>query len=564
MTSALLLFLLLFTAQRAERTRISPEALEQMLERGPVQISRAIVTGPVQLQYRNFKYEVSLTDVIFPDVVDFSYSTFDRPVTFAASTFQSTLSCIGCEVPRGLNLDRTVINNALLQELQVGQLRFSFGSVTLLNLDNAVINGNATFSSRKFEGLAVFFKTQIMGYAGFGGCEFAGEGARFEHAQFGNNLLFSPVVFKHNVLFTDIAVSGDAQFEQAVFEGGVNFQRARFNGIAFFNSARFKGDTRFPSAAFGSEAQFKDAAFDAVAEKDIVDFDNVRFSGLTDFRGSQFNLPVTFISATFEQGTTFELVNFGRAVAFNGASAQGVLAFNGSHFRDQLAFYGTSFPVITFTGEAADSAPDPQFAGPVDLRNFRYDSMTVAWRDLLSKSEYDRQPYVQMENALRAAGRDDMAEEVYLSRRIEEGKRLSGNPVRWVLDRLFYLIAGYGVRPLRLVSLCGMLLALGTWLFSRPGTVKLKESKDASGPPPRLSPSKALGVAFQHFLPGIDIPGACDWVPEANPVFIKLTRNFGVPVNPAFWTTVLLRIPGLIIIPLFLGITSGLLRTFSP
>ena len=573
MTGGILLMLFIFSAQRAERMRIPPEAIEQMMDKGPIQINRAIVTGPLQLRYKEFKYEVSFTDVQFPHPVDFSFSTFERPVTFAGSAFDSSITCQGCVVSRGISFDRAKVNAADLQDLQVGQLRFGGASVRSLRFDNAVVIGNATFADTQFTGSAVFFKTQFMGFADFTGCQFEGGETRFEYASFANNLLFnpdveaSPVRFHHKALFTDIRVGGDAQFEQVVFEEGANFQRAQFEGVAFFNNARFRGDTRFPSANFGSEAQFRSVTFDAAAETDFVDFDNARFMGLTAFDGSRFKLPLTFVSSAFEQGITFDKSDFGKEVSFTAAGSQAPVSFKGTHFREKVAFYGTSFPVVTFTDEAMEGSPDPQFGGPVDLRNFRYDTMTVAWRDLLSQTSYDRQPYAQMEKALRTVGHDEMADEVYLARRIEEGKRLSGDPIRWVLDRLFYLAAGYGVRPLRLLTLCGVLLALGTLMFSRPGTVTLKESKTTPPGPQTLSLPKAFGVAFQYFLPGIDLPGASDWVPEAKPVFMKVCafkREFGFALNPAFWTTLLLRIPGLIIVPLFLGITTGLLRTFSP
>src|SRR5687768_3037943 len=207
MTIPLLLVMFMFSAQRVERVRVAPEAIAQMMENGPIQINRAIVTGPLDLRYKKFNYDVSFTDVQFPYPVDFSYSTFERPITFAGSVFDSSIACQGCVAPRGMSFDRTKMSAANLQELQVGQLRFSDALIGSFRFDNAIITGNASFADTRFTASTVFFKAQFLGFADFTGCQFEGDETRFESVTVANNLLFnadieaSPVRFRHKALF---------------------------------------------------------------------------------------------------------------------------------------------------------------------------------------------------------------------------------------------------------------------------------------------------------------------------------------------------------------------------
>jgi uncharacterized protein YjbI with pentapeptide repeats len=572
-------------SRASQRLVIPAEAISQLIDEDqraihvPIEIHHAVILGALELQYVKFERDVSLTDVEFSKRVDFSFAVFDRLVMFGGSSFGGTVAFTGAVMNRGVDLNDTHLMDVDLRNAQVnGDLDFLHSAPRgEFRLDSAVIRGGAAFSGTTFSGPAVFYATKVKGPADFRGCDF-GE-TRFDHADFGGDVFFRAVdetvsnsdirtKFEKKLVFSDVHVTGESQFQDAVFLNGANFEHLRADGVVFFNGASFKGSAQFASASFGSEAQFDGTTFEMDENEDKIDFDNVRFQGLSSFDDSKIYIPITFTATDFEQPVTFDRVKFFQQADFTTARSHATLSFFDTTFFKGLVLYGASFPVISFTKEPMDRSADSQFKEKVDLRNFSYQSLTVAWRDLLDKNtDTDRQPYAQLEKVLRSEGHDDMADEVYLTRREAERNRLSfaNAPVTWTLNWAYYLVAGYGVRPLQLVVFCAILLSLGTILFSIPGAVVPKDAKLELPPSPELW--QRLAIALQYFLPAVDIPGGSDWIPQRKTIPIKVTRfkkEFNLTFNPSIWTTIVLRIPGLILVPLLLGVTTGLIRTISP
>ena len=205
------------------------------------------------------------------------------------------------------------------------------------------------------------------------------------------------------------------------------FDGIKIDGGAFFrpdqhgkgNRVEFKGLASFRSAIFSTDAQFTGAEFNGAA-----DFGNAEFCGTAYFTSAQFAKEAIFKGVRFAGAASFEKTQFKGPTEFSETAAQRDALFDCAVFSDKVSFCEAKFHVVLFREDTLEKAPDGsllQFAQPVDLRGFTYERIRVAWRDLLDKlTPYDRQPYTQLETAIRATGEDRMANDVYHRRRIRE------------------------------------------------------------------------------------------------------------------------------------------------
>jgi len=132
---------------------------------------------------------------------------------------------------------------------------------------------------------------------------------------------------------------------------------------------------------------------------------------------------------------------------------------------------------------------------------------------LLNKLDpYDRQPYTYLESFYRSAGWEEEADEVYYQRRFAEGNRIKPQMfLRWLWDRSYRLIAGYGVKvPLILISTA--VLLLGTIVFSNP-----ESTGNPKYPPSRF---EAFAVSL-HLLTHLDLPSDSQLKPSRDDLVIK-------------------------------------------
>lgn len=211
----------------------------------------------------------------------------------------------------------------------------------------------------------------------------------------------------------------------------------------------------------------------------------------------------------------------------------------------------------------------------MDLSGWTYDRITVHWQSLLRLPNgrrrvepYDRQPYVQLEKVFRQVGKDREADEVYLERmRVERKLRYEKREIGGLLRNWLYrLTLSYGVRPWQLVWVPLLLLALGTVFFLRPGAVELKpESVSAgtaferhsqakagqdSGTPQQFYWGDAARLTIRLFLP-MDTPLAAHWQPTDQHLFRRIRYSDYAGI---------LKSAGWVIVPLWVGFFSGLLR----
>ena len=252
-------------------------------------------------------------------------------------------------------------------------------------------------------------------------------------------------------------------------------------------------------------------------------------------------------------GARFSGVGFDNVADFGGAHFDGDAHFEDSVFFGPATFRSTNFHAVYFSSKK--SGGTHQFINNVDLLECSYDRIQVDWRSLLQypngKSRiqpYDRQPYIELENALRRSGSDEDADAVYEERRHVENRSLTG--IRKLRDRLYWFVANYGIDLTHEFYLTLLFLGIGSWFFSRPGAV-IKSWDDSET---KIPWHEALHLAIHQFLP-FGLPVKFSWSPSRRIIF-----KYAWPFQRASAYANFLQIIGWILIPLAAAALTGILR----
>jgi uncharacterized protein YjbI with pentapeptide repeats len=499
----------------------------------PIHMSDAVIEGPLDLKYATFEYEVSFKGCIFIGRADFSYATFGRKVEFLNSRFLRPPDFSMAEAKRDMNLIGTVFpDGSSFADLHVTQeldaRNATFGRVTFTRMEvgkSAFFGYDKENRGVKFNGPAVFRGAHIHSDAVFIGASFWGE-ATFDRMQVDGNAFFRPdergrrVLFAAEAHFPRVHVGANAYFQGVDFEGEADFDWAQIDGAALFgpgrqHPARFGCAATFSSAVFGSIARFVDANF-----IQGVDFRSAVFSGAADFTGTTFwnyGGEAIFTGARFERGLSFHGATFSCPTDFASTAADQDAEFEGAEFDGPLSLRDARFRTAHFRENITGKIPPggaPQFQANVDLRGFTYDRIYVAWRELFSKMEYDRQPYTQMEKALRESGFLEQADGVYRALRDRE-RESTRTPLQLrVWDYMYGPVAGYGTLVWPLWVFLVLLLLLGSFLFARPGALV---EEDCSNTAQSVRPFDSFGVSLRLLI-RVRLPAGSSLVPSQKPI----------------------------------------------
>jgi len=273
------------------------------------------------------------------------------------------------------------------------------------------------------------------------------------------------------------------------FDDRADFSGARFGSLAFFAREPKKGGTSKSTGAIFKEAKFDHARFESDAH-----FDNAMFQG-----------PASFRAATF------------RAVYFSPSGMAG-----GSQ----------------------------QFLGDLDLLGCTYDRIQLEWQSLLRYPNgqsrirpYDRQPFIELEGALRKTGEDEQANAVFLERRRIERSSLMG--LAWLVDCLYWLGANYGTSLSPEFIILVVLIGFGIITFTRAGALKARNGSNKNAE--RATIPQAVFLTIHSFLP-LELPAKPRWEP-ASPManfYANLVHILGwiiVPLSVAVLYSFLHRAP---------------------
>jgi hypothetical protein len=285
----------------------------------------------------------------------------------------------------------------------------------------------------------------------------------------------------------------------------------------------------FRTAFFDVDALFHGAVFAAEAV-----FDGSHFGGGAHFSGAQ--QEESHLPGVIFNHTSFEHARFDQDAHFEETAFQGKTSFRETSFR--AVFFSLNGRV----GE------QEQFHDDIDLTGCVYERIQVNWQSLLRRggsgsprqANYDRQPYVQLENFFRRVRDERRADEIYVEgwKVARKDRWIRGDYRAWVRSGTYGLLAHYGQRPWRLVIVPPiLLLLLSGFVFSRHEAVQIKSAfqpkvlpvlLDSPGEIKNgtagvrhagedLSKGDALRLSIRLLAP-VEIPLAGRWEPSDQPL----------------------------------------------
>jgi uncharacterized protein YjbI with pentapeptide repeats len=461
----------------------------------PIHVRNAVIQGRLDLQESSIEQGFVLAGCTVKDYADFSHTTFKRDFFASDTVFVSGVS-----------------------------------------FQNAIFEHKATFQRTRFEGGPIIF-TEAHFRDEFSAAEatFESKGggtAIFTHAQFDTLADFAMSIFNVNADFIATHFLGQGYFPGARFKGSADFGRAHFADFATFGAST---PANF-DATFEGQTSFIETQFDSFAW-----FNGVSFTGDVNFTSARFNSRAEFRGTTFDK-TEFVATHFDGDAYFQNAIFEGP-----SSFRNAI-FHAVYFSVTDLQGK-------PQFKNDIDLFGCTYDRIQIDWRSLLQYPNgrsrirpYDRQPYIELEEELRKTGSEQDADKVYAERRRVE----NGRGWRRFWDRVYWLLANYGIDWWHeFYGSLGVLL-VGMLVFSRPGGVVSAAGEPLSGT--IISWPTAFFLAVHQFLP-FPLPVEPRWKPSR-----QVLRWRRWPLLTAATYANFLRIVGWILIPLAAAAMTGVLR----
>jgi len=504
----------------AGATRFNAAMVDETLE--PID---AIVTrfgGDTTFRHANLGGEANFAGAVFAAHADFTAAHVEGRALFEA------------EATKGLRA--RFEGSSTFDALTVGEHFYAGGCdfVGECSMRSMRINGYAAFIYQSgkalyaatFSGPVAFNQTHVDGYVDF-----------------------TAVTFRDSASFQRVRVGGVARFhvadwsearETCVFEGDASFHQMSVGGDAWFYGAHFRKNATFADWQVATDVNLSSSSSDDAAtfggemnmERGRIGGDlisaGITFSGPTAFDSLKVGTAV-FDRSVFPQGLQLRLANVGRKLSLEGAKITGTL-----DLRDAYAAVLILPPLET-----------------IDARGFSFERIDGDVADMLRRQQpYDLQIYQKSEKFLRESGDDNAASGIYLHRRWRETSLhwRRREYVRALSESIQGVLFRFGVRPLRLIALTVIMLALGTYVFSRPDAVKLKDKPNLNR---TLSMIEAFGYSMRVFMPVGDLPAGAQLIPtERRLPSIAMTYEAYATLH---------RIAGLLLVPLGIAAVTGVL-----
>jgi hypothetical protein len=425
----------------------------------------------------------------------------------------------------------------------------------------------------------------------------------------------------------------ESSLQRTSIGGGLRLNRAQILGGVVLNGVQVAGGLEMQDAVVKANIECKrlepfdpDSPEPVLASAHRVDMESIEMTGNVDLTGLT-------VEGRSSDGAGGDLILRdarirGRLELFRKTEAQGKAEITGIRGALRLDAAQISHVILSGHSFEGDAPPGTRvrvgleraiigrlqivepLPGTLDLSNLRVDRWDLpgegSYLDMLERSEpFKQSNYIAIENALRNAGEDERADEVYVAMRrrdrritsraakrfpgwlknvpdepksVPDGAKSFPNWLRqtpgrlkefpsWLKNVLSWLVpnwlrkfpgwfldlsTGYGTKSLRLVVFMLALLALTVWVFNDPGHVEYKIVPAAQTPPPNVhpapekwSPFDATLFALRLHVPIIALGVHEDYEPRG-----ILWETYGMAIVAASW----------VMWPLLLASASGFIR----
>jgi len=248
-----------------------------------------------------------------------------------------------------------------------------------------------------------------------------------------------PDTIKSVIKITESFFSSDVSFEYCYFMEEVRF----FSDTIFI--------ARFSNTTFSKYASFLFTRF--FHSNFIVFFDSSTFCEDVSFRGVSFSALTDFSKTTFRKLADFSKVTFG-----------GPSTFENAFFKGKVSFYSTTF------GRDADFS-GAIFGGNVYINPVEFKNIYISWKQLKGHLFYYPPANLKLIKYFEEQRQLDDADGVYLF--LKDQERMKRSPwVRYPEYWFIQLTCGYGVKPLRTLIVCGLVIILFSALYTKSNAIK--------------------------------------------------------------------------------------------
>ena len=241
---------------------------------GEISFDSATFENLASFDSTTFENLASFDNTTFENWASFDNTTFENLTFFNNTTFESWTFFDGATFTDEANFNEATFENWANFNEATFENWASFKSSTFTNWANfneATFTDEANFNEATFENWASFKSSTFTNWANFNGATFKGE-ASFDRATFTGHTNFDSTTFTNWASFDSTTFTGEASFDRATFEGDASFNGATFEGEASFDNTMFMWGVKLGGVTF---------------EQSIESF-SVFSWGRADFSGTQF------------------------------------------------------------------------------------------------------------------------------------------------------------------------------------------------------------------------------------------------------------------------------------
>lgn len=219
---------------------------------GDIDISRAVIMGPVIFEGSTCHGELVATGAEFEKLVDLKAASFER-VDFDRAKFLAGIRCLGMKTGEDCSFCHADF---------FGRADFhlaEFGAGLPVDFSFASFHGRAFFLETCFDGGANFSNTEFKGEMMFAGAEFSGD-ADFSASQEHLFSLASKQAEGIGIInFSEASFKGTVSFENRIFAQSANFIDCNFESAPIFHGGKIHQGTEFPTRSYFSDTEAKSA-----------------------------------------------------------------------------------------------------------------------------------------------------------------------------------------------------------------------------------------------------------------------------------------------------------------
>ena len=406
---------------------------------------------------------VRIIGAYFSNAIDLTDASIERPLLLHKSRFRSQVD---------MNRLRT------LASISLEGSKFDCD----LNMDSASVGGGLFMRRAEF-GEVVLRGVEIGDQLDMEWATFKGK-LNMDAASIGVNLFMRKAAFRE-VNLRGAKIGDQLEMEGAIFKGKLNMDSASIGVNLFMRKAAFR-EVNLRGAKIGDQLEMEGAIFKGKLNMDSASVGSSLFMGKAEL-----NKPANLIFLSVGSGLNARGVML-RGLDLTGARIEGELHLGLSDANIEWKSYtdengDRQAPKLTLRNTSVGALQDTKGVWPDHLERefegFTYDrlggfgaseqddpykresSWFIEW---LAKDEsYSPQPYRHLAGVFRAAGHEDMADDILVANRDRERRETDWWPPKWLWLWMlkFFIGYGYGLRSFYALYWIAGLTVFGTVLL---------------------------------------------------------------------------------------------------